>query len=52
MVHDHLRKMVYTYEKELEEHNYDKETVSKLLEIVRKRLFEHIMGMDQKIPKR
>lgn len=51
MVHDHFREMVYTYEKELEEHDYDDEIVNKLLEISKKWLFDHIMGMDQNIPK-
>lgn len=52
MVHDHFRERVYAYEKELEEHNYDIETVGKLLEMVKKWLFEHIMGMDQRIPEK
>ncbi len=52
MVHDHFREMVRTYEKELEEHDYDEETVNRLLEIVKKWLFDHIMGMDQNIPKK
>ncbi len=51
-VHDHLREMVHKYEKELEESDYDQETVSRLLEMVKEWLFDHIMGMDQRIPKR
>ena len=50
MVHDSFKKQIYAYEKDLMEHSYDRQVVEQLLLIVRKWLYEHIMGMDQLIP--
>ena len=50
-IHDSFKKQIAEYEKQLEQCNYCRESVDELLTIVTKWLFNHIMGMDQKIPK-
>ena len=48
-VHDSLREWVVEYECKLIENDFNRETILELVEYVEKWLYEHIMGMDQKI---